>query len=111
MKFLTNKKMIQKTVIAIISIITLNFCVPTRSYCTNWEDVGGKILKEVVQFVVALGDVVVGGLNNFMLGADNYDTAMLNRDMVEYNLRDSNSAFFVEEGKSADVIIENGSTY
>lgn len=108
MKFLTNKKMIQKTVIAIISIITLNFCVPTRSYCTNWEDVGGKILKEVVQFVVALGDVVVGGLNNFMLGADNYDTAMLNRDMVEYNLRDSNSAFFVEEGKSADVIIENG---
>ena len=108
MKFLTNKKMIQKIVIVIISVITLNFCVPTRSYCTDWGDVGGKILKEVVQFVVALGDVVVGALNNFMLGADGYDTAMLNRDMIEYNLRDTNSAFYVEDGKEPDVKIEDG---
>lgn len=108
MKFLNNKKFIQKTIIAIIAIITLNFCVPMRSYCTDWGDVGGKILKEVVQFVVALGDVVIGALNNFMLGADGYDSAMLNRDMIEYNLRDSNSAFSVGGSATPNVVIEDG---
>lgn len=99
MKFFTNKKMIQKTIIVIVAIITLNFCVPMQSYCTAWE-VSGKILKEVVQFVVAFGDVVVGALNNFMLGADGYDTAMLNRETLEYNLEDSNSAFYPRREKS-----------
>lgn len=108
MKFLINKKFIQKIIIAIIMVVTLNFCVPMRSYCTDWGEVGGKILKEVVQFVVALGDVVVGALNNFMLGADGYDSAMVNRDTLEYNQKDTNSAFYVPEDKNVDVTIQDG---
>lgn len=108
MKFFTNKKSTQKIIIALITVIMLNFCVPMRSYCTSqWGDVGGKLLKEVVQFVVAVGDVVVGALNHFMLGADGYDSAMINRENLEYNLEDSNSAFYAE-GEEVDEVITDG---
>lgn len=108
MKLLTNKKFTQKIIITILTVITLNFCVPMRSYCTDWGDVGGKILKEVVQFVVAIGDVVEGALNNFMLGVEKIDYAMVSRESVEYNKGDPNSAFYVEDNAQANVIIQDG---
>lgn len=107
MKFFTNKKHAQKIIITLISVMILNFCVPMRSYCTDWGDVGGKLLKEVVQFVVAIGDVVTGALNHFMLGTDGYDSSMITRENLEYNLQDSNSAFYAE-GEEPDVIIADG---
>jgi len=108
MKFLTNKKFTQKIIITIIAIITLNFCAPMRSYCTDWGDVGGKILKEVVQFVVAVGDVVVGALNNFMLGTDGYGSAMVSRETVQFNQEDSKSTFYVGNDDKVNIVIPNG---
>lgn len=107
MKFFTNKKATQKTIIAVITIILLNFCAPMNSYCADWGDVGGKLLKEIVQFVVAIGDVVEGALNHFMLGTEGYESAMINRETLEYNIKDSNSAFYAE-GEPVDEIIEDG---
>jgi|GEM_PF-4752058 len=66
MKFLTNKGIIQKIVIALIIVIVFNFCVPVRVEA-GW-DIGTDILKEIVLLVVYLGDIVMGAFNNFMLG-------------------------------------------
>ena len=85
MKAFTKNKLIHKIIIAFSILVSIIFVAPSRTYAIDWGDVGGKILKEVVQFIASLGDVVMGAMNSFMLGTDTADTAMLSIDEAKYN--------------------------
>ena len=79
MKTVTKKSTIQKIIFAIAIILLLvNFIlVPTtRVYADVNEDddhgwsIGGTLAKEVLGFFNWICDVLMGGLNNVMLGAN-----------------------------------------
>lgn len=89
MRYLAKKKTIQKIILALLIISSINFILPKRVSADGWEDVAGDLLKEVVQFVDQIGDVVMGALNKIMLGADGIGSAMLDQDDI--NLSDYRS--------------------
>lgn len=64
MKFLTNKGVVQKTVIAILIVILTTFVAPT----TVQADWGGKLLSPIFAFVTAIFDGVQHLLEMTMLG-------------------------------------------
>lgn len=64
MKIITNKKIVQKIIIAIVIVILTTFCVPVQSQA----DVGGKLMNPIVQLVTALFDGVQHLLEWTMLG-------------------------------------------
>lgn len=64
MKIITNKKIVQKIVIAILIVILTTFCVPIQSHA----DAGGKLMNPIVQFVAALFDGAQHLLEWTMLG-------------------------------------------
>lgn len=68
MKILTNKSFVQKIIIALVFVILFNFAVPIRSSAFSLGEIGLDLLKELVHLFAALGDVVMGALNKFMLG-------------------------------------------
>ena len=53
MKFFTKKSVVQKIILALVIVILVNFTVPQMSYA-GWGDIGGKILREVVQLIGSL---------------------------------------------------------
>jgi hypothetical protein len=64
MNFFTNKKIVQKIVIAILVVILTSFCIPS----TSQADTGGKLMSPILQFVVSLFDGVQHLLEKTMLG-------------------------------------------
>lgn len=64
MKFLTNKGVVQKTVIAILIVILTTFITPT----TVQADWGGKLLSPIFTFITAIFDGVQHLLEMAMLG-------------------------------------------
>lgn len=64
MKIITNRKVVQKIVIAIVIVILTTFCVPVTSHA----DAGGKLMNPIVTFVAALFDGVQHLLEMTMLG-------------------------------------------
>jgi hypothetical protein len=64
MKFFTNKKIVQKIVIAILIVILTSFCIPSASQA----DTGGKLMSPIIQLVVSLMDGVQHLLELSMLG-------------------------------------------
>lgn len=99
MKNSTIKNMLRKTIFALILIIILfTFVIPQYSFATTDDEdngVVGSLLKEVVQLFAALGDVVMGALNKFMLGSDAFFSAMLDQD--DNNLKERIS-FLADRG-------------
>ncbi len=65
MRLFTNKNATQKITIVLLIVILFNFLVPIR---VQAGDIGGDLLKELVKLFVALGDIVNGIMNKFMLG-------------------------------------------
>lgn len=88
MKKITKNRVIHKITIILALIVSLNFIAPKYSFASV-EDIAGGLLKEVVQLFAAIGDVVMGGLNHFMLGTAGVSSAML--DQNDINLSDPNS--------------------
>ena len=85
MKNHTKFKIIQKIVIALVIVVILFTCIiPKNVYADNDDGNGiaGGLLKEVVQLFAALGDVVMGALNKFMLGTDEFSAVMLEQEDV-----------------------------
>lgn len=81
MKRFTIKNIVHKTIIALSTIVMMTFVVPIKSFALpDFSEVGGTILKEVVQLFDLVGDVIMGGFNTFMLGADGFGSAMLDKD-------------------------------
>lgn len=89
MRYFAKKKTIQKIILALLIISSINFILPKRVSAAGWGDVAGDLLKEIVQFVDQIGDVVMGALNRIMLGADGIGSAMLDQDDI--NLSDYRS--------------------
>ena len=93
MKRLTTNKIFQKIILTLILIVSLCFITPQRVYADMWSDLGGSLLKEVMQFLSAFGDITMGFLNNVMLGAD-LGSAMISED--DRNLSDENSWLYYD---------------
>ena len=93
MKIFTNKKVTQKIIIALIIIIVFNFSVPIQSNAgliSTFADIGGDLLKELVQLVASVGDVVMGALNHFMLGTSQIIVSSM-LDKNDPNITDSSA--------------------
>lgn len=75
MKFFTKNGLVKKIIISILIVLVLIFSVPRAAYA-SWN-LGGTLLKEILQLVASVGDVAMGLLNNVMLGADGVGSAML----------------------------------
>ena len=89
MKNHTKFNIIQKIVIALVIVVILFTCIiPKNVYAAPEDDgngIAGGLLKEVVQLFASLGDVVMGALNKFMLGTDEFFSAMLDQGDVNLN--------------------------
>ena len=88
-KFFTNKNVIQKIAIAILIVIMFTFCIPRPSFAawydpSSWgEDiknaignVAGTLTRELIQAIASLGDIAVGAIDYFLLGA-HFNDAMV----------------------------------
>lgn len=98
MKNHTKFNIIQKIVIALVIVVILFTCIiPKNVYADNDDGNGiaGGLLKEVVQLFAALGDAVMGALNKFMLGADEFFSAMLDQDDV--NLEEDSGSWLTRD--------------
>lgn len=95
MKHFTIKNVLHKTIIALSTVVIMTFVVPTRvSALPDFAEAGGTILKEIVQLLDLVGDVVMGGLNTFMLGADGFGSAMLD-PQNDRNLQEGSGSWLV----------------
>lgn len=90
MKFLTRKDSIARKILIILLValilifaITPNYNVQATEEIVKedmpdeGEGILGSLLKEIIQLIVALGDIVMGTLNHFMVGADGFTSAMI----------------------------------
>ena len=110
MKYFTKKKSIQKIILALLIITSTNFIIPKRVSAAGWGDVAGSLLKEIVQLVDQLGDVIMGAFNNFMLGADGIGSAMLDQD--NDNLKEDSGSWLTQDlGKEVQSISGVESNY
>ena len=106
MKYFTKKKSVQKIILALVIMVSISFIIPKRVSAAIWEDVSGSLLKEIVQLIDHLGDVVMGAFNNIMLGADGIGSAMLDKNNI--NLTSSESWLKKEpEGEVTEVTVDN----
>lgn len=113
MRFITRKNSVARKMLIILLValilifaITPNYSVQAVEEITQ-EDMAdegqgilGSLLKQVIQLIVAIGDIVMGALNHFMLGADGFTSAMLSPD--NDNFQDPNSWLYVEDGEEID---------
>ena len=67
MKNLTKKKFMQKIVIVLLMVICFNFAVPIRAQAAAF-DIGGDLLKELVQLLAAVGDIFTRCFKSFYAG-------------------------------------------
>lgn len=68
----------KKIIILLIIILLFNFTISTKVYAANLVEWGASsLLKEIMQLVSSIGDVIMGLFNNVMLGADGVGSAML----------------------------------
>ena len=62
MKIFTNKKIVQKIIIAILIVLSFNFITPTYSQA----DVGGVLMGPIIDFISGIGDAILSALQFFM---------------------------------------------
>lgn len=101
MKYFSRKKLVQKIILALLIMVSMNFIAPKRVSAANWEGVAGSLLKEIVQLIDAVGDVAMGLFNKIMLGADGIDSAML--DMDNDNLKEGSGSWLKEAPEGTDI--------
>ena len=102
MKFITRKNSIARKMLIIVLIaLTLIFAVlpnykvyaePEKVEAKDLPDesfVIGSLLKQIIQLIDGVGDIIMGVLNKFMLGADGFTSAMLPKDNANINNKDS----------------------
>ena len=85
--------------IVLLIIIVLNFSIPNYSKAFSFGEIAGDLLKELVNMVASVGDVVMGALNHFMLGTEKIITSsMLSQD--DPNLSNGDSWLKYNESKA-----------
>lgn len=87
-KLFTKRNFIQKTIIAIITVILLTFCMPIRASA----DPGGILLSPIVDLFAFIGDVFLSACNMFFVdgqmaqdGGAFYELAMVSQDKFNSN--------------------------
>lgn len=95
MKFITNRKRIQKIIVSIVTIVVLMFSVPVQSQAAKSEFFGSDLIEEIIHLVAGLGDIFMGAFNNMMLGTTKWhDSALL--DQGDDNLTTQGSSVYYE---------------
>ena len=85
--------------IVLLIIIVLNFSIPNYSKAFSFGEIAGDLLKELVNMVASVGDVVMGALNHFMLGTEKIITSsMLSQD--DPNLSNGDSWLKYDKSKA-----------
>ena len=119
MKFITRKNsMTRKILIILLVALILIFAVtPNYSVHAVTEESGteeitqedmpdegngilGSLLKQIIQIFAAIGDIAMGTLNHFMLGADGFTSAMLAPS--NDNIGNSDSWLYVGDDEEID---------
>ena len=103
MKFLTNQKVIQKIVIALILVILFSFSIP-KPVQADW---GGTLASPIISLVAAIADAVqhlmewamLGESSNFM---KNWDTDLVER--VEGDIPEDAATVPVEDNLDGSFI-------
>ena len=93
MKLCRNKQITKKIIIVLVTIIVLNFSIPMRSEAVSFAQIGGDLLKELVQLLASVGDVVMGALNHFMLGTEDIISSVM-LDQEDENLTSAASSLY-----------------
>ena len=107
MKKSMKTNIIQKMIFALILVILIfNLIIPHYAFADADNGVAGSLLKEVVQLFASVGDVAMGMLNKFMLGSDEFFSAMLDQD--DNNLEKGSGSWLVEgvEGEKPDETVD-----
>ncbi len=94
---LKHKQKMQKIIATLLILVTCTFAVPNFSQA----DFGGKLFSPVVNLFAALGDVVIGGLQHWMLGTSSLWSASLEHD--DYNVTQMTEK--IENGESTSAIV------
>ena len=114
MKFITRKISVARKILIILLValilifaITPNYSVQAVEVITEEDmpdaggDIMGSLLKQIIQLIAAVGDIAMGVLNNFMLGADGFTSAML--PVENANINNSNSWLDATDVADADI--------
>ena len=104
-----SKNMIQKTLISIIIVLLLSFAVPVRSQA----GIGGILLDPLFDLVGTLCDVIVGGLQMFLVDGEfnnSSDGSLLNPFLVDPEVFEVNGSgeYVNENGKYEEFKYNNG---
>lgn len=106
MKIFTNNRKNQKFIIVLIMIVILNFSIPNYSQAWGFGDIAGDLLKELIQLIASLGDIVMGGLNHFMLGTDKTLTSSM-LDQEDSNFTNPDSWLYYDGSDKNEVKIDS----
>lgn len=113
MKFLTRKKSMTRKILIILLValilifaVTPNYSVHATEVITQedipdeGEGIIGSLLKQILQIFAAIGDIAMGTLNHFMLGADGFTSAMLSPS--NDNIGNPDSWLYVSDDEEID---------
>ncbi len=104
MKFLTRKESVARKILIILLVALILIFAVTPNYSSvqateviEQEDLPDEgrnnimtsLLKQIIQIIAAVGDIAMGVLNYFMLGADGITSAMLSDENANINNPDS----------------------
>lgn len=106
MKIFTKNRKNQKFIIVLIMIVILNFSIPNYSQAWGFGDIAGDLLKELIQLIASLGDIVMGGLNHFMLGTDKTLTSSM-LDQEDSNFTNQDSWLYYDGSDKKEVKIDS----
>ncbi|MBR3003358.1 MAG: hypothetical protein IKF38_07410, partial [Clostridia bacterium] len=86
MKSFTQKGICKKIIIAFLTFVLLfQFMMPIRSEADFELPTADEVFTGMAQILAAGGDLVMGALNNFMLGTKGFGTAMISSEALENN--------------------------
>ena len=132
MKFLTRKNsMTRKILIILLVALILIFAVTPNYYNVQADEVStegdtteviteedmpdegdgilNSLLKQIIQIFAAIGDIAMGTLNHFMLGADGFTSAMLAPS--NDNIGNSDSWLYVGDDEEIDYEYDRKTIY
>ncbi len=95
MKFLTNQKVVQKILIALIMVILFSFSIP-KPVQADW---GGTLASPVISLVAAILDGVQHGIEWFMLGETSNFMKNLDSGAIDYSEPEEGAATIEVEDK------------
>ena len=122
MKFLTRKESVARKILIILLVALILIFAVTPSYNSvqaveevtqeDMPDEGdgiiNSLLKQILQIFAAIGDIAMGTLNHFMLGADGFTSAMLSPDNDNINGSIGNPDSWLYVGDNEEIDYEFG---